>query len=384
MIFSKEQPIYLDYAATTPVSTRVAAAMAPYFSEKFGNPSSLHKKGQDAQAALDEARATVAELLGVSWKEVFFTASATESLNTVLRGVAVSARERGITTPHIITTNIEHSAVLETCRELEKYGVEITYLPVNSKGLISAEQVKDALKENTVLVSVMLVNNEIGTIQPIAEIAEVLKGTNTLLHTDAVQAVNYLDIRPATLGVDIMTLSGHKMYGPKGVGLLYKKESVAIAPLLTGGGQERGLRGGTENVPAIVGFAEALKETTELREAETARVRALRDSFFAGVEHSAGISINGSREQRVANNINISLEGVAADMALPWLDARGIYASSGSACAARVPEPSHVIVALGKEDRATSSIRFTLGRSTTKRDSERAVDAVVELRNKHS
>jgi len=383
MLFSKEQPIYLDYAATTPVSRRVAEAMAPYFSEKFGNPSSLHRKGQEAQAAIDSARATVAQLLEVSWKEVFFTASATESLNTILRGIAMAAREGGIATPHIITTNIEHSAVLETCRALEHWGIEVTYLPVTSEGLINAQQVKEALKETTVLVSVMYVNNEIGTIQPIREIAEVLKGTKTLLHTDAVQAANYLDIRPATLGVDLMTLSGHKIYGPKGVGLLYKKERVAMAPLLTGGGQERGMRGGTENVPAIVGFAEALAETTELRESEATRLRALRDSFFEHIETIEGVTINGSRAHRVANNINVSLEGVGAEIAIPWMDERHIYVSSASACTARVPEPSHVIAALGEKTLAKNSIRFTLGRDTDKNDIERAVQAVVELKKEH-
>lgn len=383
MLFSKEQPIYLDYAATTPVSKRVAEAMTPYFSEKYGNPSSLHRKGQEAQAAIDSARAAVSELLEVSWKEVFFTASATESINTILRGIPISARARGIATPHIITTNIEHSAVLETCRVLEGYGIEVTYLPVNSEGLISAQQVKDALTDHTVLVSVMYVNNEIGTIQPIREIADILKGTGVLLHTDAVQAANYLDIRPAMLGVDLMTLSGHKIYGPKGVGLLYKKESVAIAPLLTGGGQERGMRGGTENVPAIVGFAEALKETTQLRESETARLIALRDSFFEHIETIEGITINGSRTQRIANNINISVEGVGAEIAIPWMDERHIYVSSASACTARVPEPSHVIAALGEKTLAKNSIRFTLGRNTNKTDIERAVQAVIELRKEH-
>lgn len=384
MLFRKNNDIiYLDYAATTPVSEHVRAAMEPYFSDTFANPSSLHRAGQHAQAALDEARATVADLLEISWKETYFTASATESINTVLAGVVRSARARGVSTPHLITTAIEHSAVLQTCRALAQEGVEVTELPVDAEGLISAEQVRDALKENTVLVSVMYVNNEIGTIQPITDIAQVLKGTDVLLHTDAVQAVNYLDVRPSLLGVDLMTLSGHKMYGPKGVGLLYKRDGVDLVPLVQGGGQERGLRGGTENVPAIVGFAAALTETVQLRESETERVRALRDAFIERIEDAEGILLNGSRTQRIANNVNLSIEGVDAELALPWLDAHHIAVSSGSACTARVPEPSHVIAALGKETAARRSIRFTLGRHTTQKDVEAAAEAVIQLQEEH-
>ena len=313
----KNKGIYLDYAATTPVSERVFLAMEPYFSKEFANPSSLHIPGQRAQAALDEARQQVADILGASWKEIIFTASATESINLAIRGTikaipivppggtipVLRHSERPKVIPHIVTTNIEHSAVLNTCRDLEKKGVEVTYLPANKDGLVTAQQVKDALRENTVLVSIGYVNNEIGTIQPISDIANIIRDIRNykhevrnskqiqnskskiqnknisdfgfrssdlesgypLFHTDAVQAANYLDINVQNLGVDMMTLSGHKIYGPKGVGVLYKKDSVILKPIIIGGGQERELRAGTENIPAIVGFAEALKETEEAK-----------------------------------------------------------------------------------------------------------------------
>lgn len=388
--------IYLDYAATTPVSKRVAAAMQPYFSDEFANPSSLHIPGQRAQAALDKARTGVADILGCSWKEVIFTASATESINLALRGVIKAYRAsfpQGTAqakNPHIITTAIEHSAVLETCRDLEHEDVEVTYLPVNNEGLVSAQQVQGALRDNTVLVSVMYVNNEIGTIEPIQEIADVVHAYHIPdttyqipLHTDAVQAASYLDINVEHLGVDLLTLSGHKIYGPKGVGLLYKKESVTLAPIITGGSQERSTRAGTENVPAIVGFAEALKESEELKAGEAQRIGALRSTLVENIVQGVPKAhLNGSAIQRIANNANICFEGTLVDTLTARFDEKGLYISGGSACSSRTPEPSHVIAALGKKTCANSSIRFSLGRSTTVDEIERTAQVVLSLLGK--
>ena len=428
----KNKGIYLDYAATTPVSERVFLAMEPYFSKEFANPSSLHIPGQRAQAALDEARQQVADILGASWKEIIFTASATESINLAIRGTIKATpivppggtipvlrhSERPKVIPHIVTTNIEHSAVLNTCHDLEKEGIEVTYLLVDKEGLITAKQVKEALKENTILVSIGYVNNEIGTIQPISDIANIIRDIRNykhevrnskqiqnskskiqnknisdfgfrssdlesgypLFHTDAVQAANYLDINVQNLGVDMMTLSGHKIYGPKGVGVLYKKDSVILKPIIIGGGQERELRAGTENIPAIVGFAEALKETEEAKKKEMARLQKLRDFFIdESLKHAKNIILNGSREYRVANNASFCFEGKKTETLIPRLDAAGIYVSGGSACVSRTLEASHVIEAIGKKKHAKSAVRFTLGRATTKKDIEKAIDIVIKL-----
>lgn len=380
--------IYLDYAATTPVSERVYDVMSPYFSDKFANPSSLHVPGQKAQADLDSARQGVADVLEVSWKEVFFTSSATHSINLAIRGAVKAA---AVKNPHIITTNIEHSAVLNTCRDLENEGVEVTYINTNEDGLVSAEDVKNALQENTVLVSVMYVNNEIGTVQPIAEIANAVRdfrnstsSSYPLMHTDAVQAANYLDVGAKTLGMDLMTLSGHKIYGPKGSAILYKREAASIEPIISGGEQERKMYAGTENMPAIIGFAEALKETEELKEKETKRVSALRDLFIDRVLSEApGVGLNGSKNNRVANNINIYFENISSESLIPLFDSEKIYVSGGSACTSRTPEPSHVISALGKDAYAKNSIRVTLGRHTTKNDIEKATEVFIKIAKDH-
>lgn len=392
----KNHGVYLDYAATTPVSPAVHAAMEPYFHEIFANPSSLHIPGQKAQNAVDEARARVAELIGASWKEAFFTPSATESINLALRGAVQTAKHRGIPNPHVITTNIEHSAVLKTIRALEAEGTEATFLPADNEGLVSAQQVKEALRENTVLVSVMYVNNEIGTVQPIKEIAKTISAyrqsriansnqqsaisNRPIFHTDAVQAANYLPLAVDRLGVDMMTLSGHKIYGPKGVGLLYKKEAVDLTPIVTGGEQERGLHAGTENVPAIVGFSAALEDAEELKESERQRVSALRDMLIDGVlRESETVTLNGSRRERVANNANFCFKNKSSEALLPQFDKAGIFLSGGSACTARVPEPSHVIAALGKKEEAKNAVRLSLGRHTTKKDVKKAVQVIREF-----
>lgn len=396
--------IYLDYAATTPVSKRVMARMRPYFSDVFGNASSLHLYGQKAQGVLDETRHNVADILGCSWKEIIFTPSATISINLALRGIVknyiVSAK--GAMSAHIVTTNIEHSAVLSTCSDLEREGIEVTYLPVNKEGLITLKQVENAIKENTVLVSVGYVNSEIGTVQPIKEIARFInfhnltfKTHNLVFHSDAVQAVNYLDINVKNLGVDLMTLSAHKIYGPKGAALLYKKEGVELMPTITGGEQERGYMAGTENIPAILGFGEAMKETEELKETETRRLEKLQEYLILNIKNIKGVGINGfiprlssgqvnlsqnrAEIKRVPNNVNIYFENKLAEVLVPLFDREEIFVSGGSACTSRTPEPSYVIIAIGREKYAKNNIRITMGRSTTKKSIDKLIGAIKKL-----
>lgn len=376
----KQEGIYLDYAATTPVSERVREAMDPYFSDNFGNPSSLHLAGQRAQSALDQARQDVADVLECSWKEVFFASSATQSINAALRGVAKKHKN-----PHIITTNIEHSAVLNTLQDLEEEGVDVSYIPVSEEGLVNGDKIKEALKENTVLVSVMYVNNEIGTIQPIQEISEILKDHSAHFHVDAVQAANYLDIKPDNLGVDFMSISGHKIYGPKGSALLFKREGIDIDPIITGGEQERKMFAGTENMPAIAGFAEALKETEELKQSEAKRIKELRDKFIKeAVNSSSNVVLNGSEHQRIQNNINVYFENTPSEVLIPLFDAEGVYVSGGSACTSRTPEPSHVMEALGREKYARNSIRITLGRHTTEENIANAISVFKKISKEHN
>ena len=392
--------IYLDYAATTPVSKKVMARMRPYFSDIFGNPSSLHLYGQKAQGVLDEARHNVADILNCSWKEIIFTPSATISINIALRGIVKASLVGSDPTnePHILTTNIEHSAVLNTCEDLEREGVEVTYLSVDKEGLITPKQIKDAIKKNTVLVSVGYVNSEIGTVQPIKEIAKVIRSYNLqpthshrqrsvagattynlVFHSDAVQAANYLDINVKNLGVDLMTLSAHKIYGPKGAALLYKKESVDLAPIITGGEQERGYMAGTENIPAILGFGEAMKETQELKETEAKRLAELQDYLIKNIKKIKNIGLNGSETQRIYNNVNIYFENKLAEVLIPLFDSEGIFVSGGSACTSRTPEPSHVIIAIGREKYAKSSISVTMGRSTCKKDIDKIIAVIKKL-----
>ncbi|MEX2008225.1 MAG: cysteine desulfurase family protein [Candidatus Spechtbacterales bacterium] len=378
--------IYLDYAAATPVSQRVLARMMPYFSEEFANPGALHRGGQRAQAALDEAREDIAVLLGCDRKEIIFTASATESVNLAMRGVVAAARKE-IARPHVITSAVEHSAVLATAEALAQDGVEVTRIGVDENGLVNPQDVASAMTENTVLVSIIYASNEVGTIQPIEEIAAAVqshkrnvKSSQLAFHTDAVQAANYLEISPAKLGVDLMTISAQKIYGPKGAALLYKKEGVILAPQLTGGPQEHGLRAGTENVPAIAGFAEALKETVELKEQEVARLTKLREELIeALLADVPSAKLNGSRTRRLPNHASICFEGVSSDALIARLDADGVLVASGSACTSRTLEPTEAIVALGRPECARSSIRISLGRPTTQEDVERASATIARV-----
>jgi len=366
---------YLDYAATTPCDPKVVRAMSVYLKKDFGNPSSIHGFGQRASMALGGARQSLAEFLNCDTEEIVFTGSATEADNLAIFG---TVRASKVPQPHIITSQIEHPAVLESFRELEKRGVKVTYLPVGADGVLQAVELKKALKPDTILVSIMYANNEIGTIQPIAEIGELIKKVSpkTLFHTDAVQAANFLDCDVKKLGVDLLTLSGHKIYGPKGVGALYVKRGTPIGPIMYGGGHERGLRSGTENVSGIVGLGQAIRELQNPKsKIHNIRTRQLRDKLIKTIlKIIPGSRLNGSIFQRLPNNINISFDGAEGEAIVVALDQRGIAASTGSACSSGSLEPSHVLMSLGlPEEVAHGSLRLTLGRYTTAQDIEKVI-----------
>lgn len=370
--------IYLDYASTTPISKQVLDAMLPYLQGEFGNPSSLHALGQSAQAGLDKARARVASVLECDHKEIIFTSGATESIALALFGVVQSNKQQ---LPHIITTALEHSAVLNSVAHLKKQGVQVSLVAPTHEGLIHTSDVVDAIQPNTALVSVMLANNEIGTLQPIREIAFAVKNKNKniVIHSDITQAVNYVDIRPQELGVDMLSFSSHKIYGPKGVGALYKKQWVEITPLLFGGEQEHTLRAGTENIAGIVGFATALEQAQKKWYNETNKVKTLRDALLNDLLQEPSITLNGSLEHRLPNNINITLKNIPAQTALPYLDSRGVYVSSASACTSHTLKPSYVIQAIGKKEQANNTLRISLGKHTTKKHIQTASNIIREL-----
>ncbi len=381
----KQKKIYLDYAATTPLALEVLREMLPYLKKDFGNPSSIHTLGQIAQEGLDKARERVANFLNCSISEIFFTGSATEANNLAIFGLIKSSQKRGVK-PHIITTQIEHHAVLEPCKELKKQGVEITYLEVNKEGLVKISALEKAIKENTVLVSIIYANNEIGTIQPIVEIGKLLQITNSKLktkiyfHTDAVQAVNYLDCDVEKLGVDLLTLSAHKIYGPKGVGALYIKQGSPISPLIYGGGHESGLRSGTENVAGIAGLGKAIEEIEKSKK-DIKRIEKLRNKLIDNIlKNIPKAKLNGSREHRLANNVNVSIPGAEGESMVIALDQKGIAVSTGSACSSRSLKPSHVLLALGllpKE--AHGSLRFSLGKYTQEEDINKVLAVLPKI-----
>jgi cysteine desulfurase len=360
-------PIYLDHAATTPVDPRVLAAMLPFFSDDYGNPSSAHAFGRRAEKAVEQARRDVAACLNCTPAEIVFTGCGSEADNLALRGAALAAREqRGA--KHLIVSAIEHDAVLATARQLrDHFGFDLTELAPDGQGRLSAEAVAQALRPDTALVSVMYANNEIGTIEPIAEIGRACRERGVLFHTDAVQAASQLDVDVHKLGVDYLALGAHKFYGPKGVGALYLRAGSPILPILTGGGHEHGLRAGTSNVPYIVGLAEALKITVAEREQHNARYQALRDRLIEGVLHLIPESqVSGHRTQRLPNHASFVFRGVDGNELLMRLDLLGIAASSGSACKTGDPKPSGVLLALGlTPDWALGSLRLTVGRPTT-------------------
>ncbi len=388
--------IYVDNASATMQDPRVLRAMLPYFNKKSSNPSSIHKSGLQASKAISDARNKIAKLIFAHSDEIIFTGSGTESDALAIIGLANYYFLHTTKIPHIVTTNIEHSAVLENCKMLEKQGkAELTYIEVESDGIVDPKKVRDAIKENTILVSVMYANNEIGTVQPIQEIAKVIRnirkgGQQIYLHTDACQAVNYLDISNVErLGVDMMSFNGSKIYGPKGVGVLYKKRGVELAPIYAGGGQEYGLRSGTENVPGIVGMAHALKITEDMKDKEVARLTVLRDYFFTELESLSNrvdykIKINGDKVNRLPNNINISILGISHELLVIELDAHGVEVSNKSACKSEEEGNSHVINAIRNGDKFTSeSIRFSLGRYTAKSDIKKTIKILENILNKY-
>lgn len=359
--------IYLDYAATTPVNERVLEAMLPYFNETFGNPSSVHRYGQQAEAAVDSARETVAAVLNCRSDEVIFTSCGSESDNIALRGAALAMREKN-GAKWILTSKAEHHAVSKTAEQLEKYyGFQIEWLDLDKNGTVTPEAVEKAICNETAIVSVMYANNEIGTINPIKEIGEVCHKHSVLFHTDAVQAAAYLPVDVQALGVDLLSLGGHKFYGPKGVGALYVRKGTPLIPVQTGGGQEFGLRAGTQNVPYIVGFAEALRLTAQERKARMEHVRPLRDKIVGTVlEEIQDVQLTGHPEMRLPQHASFIFKNVDGNLLLTLLDAAGFACSSGSACKTGNPEPSEVMLAIGlSRDWGLGSLRITLGSGTT-------------------
>ena len=367
--------IYLDHAATTPVRPEVVEAMLPYLGERAGNPSSVYAYGREARRAVDDAREEIAALLGARPQELLFTSGGTESDNAAIKGVAFAARNRGGGN-HVITSQIEHHAVLHTCEWLEQFGVETTYLPVDRYGRVEPDAVAQAITDRTALISVMLANNEVGTIEPIAEIGRIARERKIAFHTDAVQAGGALPLDVRALNVDLLSLAAHKFYGPKGVGLLYVRSGARWQPQQQGGAQERNRRAGTENTAGIVGMATALRLAHAEMAQETARVAALRDRLVDGLlERIPRGELTGHPTERLPNSASFVFEHVEGESILLSLDVKGIYASSGSACTSGALEPSHVITALGyAPEIARGSLRLTLGRENTEADVTRVLD----------
>ncbi len=368
----------MDHASTTPMAPEVIEAMAAAFVEIFGNASSLHQPGLSARAALEEARERVAGLIGAEAGEVYFTSGGTESDNLAIRGAALANRDRG---RHIITTTIEHPAVLEPCKALEKEGFEVTYLPVTREGLVEVEALEAAIREDTILISIMHANNEIGTIQPIAEAGEIARSRGIVFHTDAVQTVGKIPAKVDDLGVDLLSISSHKLHGPKGVGALYIRKKTPIEPIIFGGGHERGMRSGTENVPGIIGLAAASELAGRNLEEEMVRISGMRDRLADYVlERVEDTWVNGSRTKRLPNNLNLGFSFIEGEALLLRLDAKGIAVSTGSACSSKKTVASHVLTAIGlRPQEAHGSLRVTLGRENTDEEVDRVGEAIVEV-----
>lgn len=378
---TRQRPIYMDYSATTPVDPRVVAKMTPYLFELFGNPASRsHSYGWEAEDAVEEARAQVANLLGADPREIVWTSGATEGNNLAIKGAARFYSGKG---KHVITVNTEHKAVLDTCRELERQGFDVTYLGVNSDGLLDLDTLRNAVRPDTILVSVMMVNNEIGVIQPIKQIGEFCREHGIVFHCDAVQAAGKIEIDVDDLKVDLMTVTAHKVYGPKGIGALYvrRKPRIRIEAQIHGGGHERGMRSGTLPVHQIVGMGEAFRLAKQEFVDESRRVGELRNRLLTGLSQLKEIYVNGSMEHRIAHNLNVSFNYVEGESLIMGM--KGVAVSSGSACTSASLEPSFVLRALGRSDElAHSSIRFTLGRYTTEAEVDAVVDQVVTTVNK--
>jgi len=370
--------VYMDHSATTPVDPEVLEAMLPFLKEKFGNPSSIHSFGREAKIALEESREKMASFLKTKASEIYFTSGGTESDNMAIKGIAYLLKHKG---KHIITSKIEHHAVLHTCEYLEKQGYNITYLSPDQYGLISPESVAEAITDETILISIMHVNNEVGTINPIDKIAQVAKKHNVLFHSDAVQSFGKLSINLSRLPVDLLSFSGHKIYGPKGIGGLYVRKGIQLEKLFHGGSHERNRRPGTENLPGIIGMAKAIEICADNMSKEHKRILDLQNTFWEKLHQSIPkITLNGHPTERIAGNLNISFAGIEGESLLLSLDLKGVAASSGSACTSGSVEPSHVLIAMKiKPELAQSSIRFTLGRSNTMEDIEYVAQILPEI-----
>ena len=376
-----EHFVYADHAATTAVTDTALTAMLPHFTRDYGNPSSLYRFAQEGKTHLEEARAQVAACLNAKPEEVYFTSGGTEADNWALRGVAELMALKGKKTGHIITTAIEHHAILHTAQWLEKQGYEVTYLPVDGDGLVDPANLEQAIRPDTILISVMAANNEIGTIQPIAEIGAIARAHKVLFHTDAVQAVGHIPVDVEAWNVDLLSLSGHKFGGPKGIGALYMKKPLRLPALIQGGGQEKGRRSGTENVPGAAGMAAALKEAVDHLAQESARLSALRDKLIAGLSKLPYTRLTGHPVKRLPGTASFVFEGVEGEALLLHLDAKGICASSGSACSSASLDPSHVLLSIGLPHAiAHGSLRLSLGAENTEEDVDyilKEVPAVV-------
>lgn len=370
---------YMDYSATTYVKPEVLDAMMPFFTEKFGNPSSFYGISRETKMAIDNARAQVAKAINCDPNEVYFTGGGSEADNWAIKGIATAHMKKG---NHIITTKIEHHAVLHTCEFLEKFGFEVTYLDVNEEGFVDIKQLEEAITDKTILVSIMFANNEIGTIQPIKEIGALCREKKVLFHTDAVQAVGSVPVDVKEMNIDLLSLAGHKLYGPKGIGALYIRRGIRIDNLIHGGGQERGRRAGTENIPGVVGLGKAIELATENIEENRARLTVLRDKLIDGIlERIPYARLNGARgDKRLPGNSNISFEFIEGESILLSLDFEGICASSGSACTSGSLDPSHVLLAIGlPHEKAHGSLRTTLGAASTEEDVEKLLNELPPI-----
>ena len=374
---TSQRRVYMDHAATTPVDPEVVEAMTPYFTEIYGNASSLHSFGREAHNAMEEARSRVARLINASPEEIIFTAGGTESDNIAIKGAAYANRSKG---DHIITTTIEHPAVLETCRNLERQGFKASYIPVGKDGLIELESLRKAVTERTIVITIMHANNEIGAIEPIEEIAEIARTKSVIFHSDAVQSAGKIAIDVKEIGIDLLSISAHKIYGPKGIGALYIRKGTRLEPIIHGGGHERGLRSSTENIPGIVGLGKAAELAERRMSEDTAHLTNLRDqlikSTLSEIEESY---LNGHPTKRLPNNAHFRFTGIEGEALILNLDERGIAASTGSACSSKKLLPSHVLMAIGLDEvQAHGSLRLTLGRENTKEDVEYVLQVLPE------
>lgn len=367
--------VYLDHAATTPVAREVLEAMIPFFSEKFGNASSLHAYGREARKALEESREKVAKLINAEPEEIIFTGSGTESDNLAIKGIAFLHRKG-----HIITSSIEHPAVLETCHYLQRKGFEVTFLPVDKYGLIDIDEIEKAIREDTILISIMHASNEIGTIEPVEEIGKIASKNNIIFHTDAVQSVGKIEVDVKKLNVDLLSMSSHKIHGPKGVGALYIRKGIKIEPVLHGGGHERGLRSSTENVAGIVGFAKACEIAGNRMEKDAEKMTKLRDKIIKEVLKIEETYLTGHPTKRLPNHASFYFRGIEGESLVLMLDSKGIATSTGSACSSKKLQPSHVLLATGvKPEDAHGSLRVTLGRENTEEEIEYFLDVLPQI-----